>query len=98
MAHVERFTVRLGDRGRLVLPAELRRRAGLREGQELVLILADGVVRLASRQELAKLGRGMFAHTAEGRDLVGELIRERQAEARSEREGDRMDPRSSTAT
>ncbi len=84
MAHAETYTVRLGERGRLVLPAELRRRAGLRQGQELVLIYAGGVVRLATRRELARSGRGMFSHAGRGRDLVSELIRERREEARRE--------------
>lgn len=84
MAHADRFSVRLGDRGRLVLPAELRERAGLREGQELLLIYSDGVIRLATREELARAGRGMFVEAAEGRDLVSELIRERRDEARGE--------------
>ena len=39
------FSVTMGDRGRLVIPAELRERAGLREGSTLVLIeTATGVV------------------------------------------------------
>ena len=84
MAHTNTYTVRLGERGRLVLPAELRRRAGLREGQELVLIYADGVVRLATRRDLARAGRGMFSQAGRGRDLVAELIRERREEARGE--------------
>ncbi|HEX9124667.1 MAG TPA: AbrB/MazE/SpoVT family DNA-binding domain-containing protein [Actinomycetota bacterium] len=84
MTHTATYTVRLGDRGRLVLPAELRRRAGLRQGQELVLIYAHGVVRLATREELARAGRGMFSHAGAGRDLVAELIHERREEARKE--------------
>ena len=81
MSHTETYTVRLGDRGRLVLPAELRRRAGLREGQELVLSYGGGIVRMATREDLAKAGRGMFASAAKGRDLVAELIAERRTEA-----------------
>jgi AbrB family looped-hinge helix DNA binding protein len=84
VTHIATYPVRLGDRGRLVLPAELRRRAGLREGQELVLVYAGGVIRLASREELARVGRGMFAGAAPGRDLVTELLEERRAEARTE--------------
>jgi AbrB family looped-hinge helix DNA binding protein len=86
MAHTEiqTYSVRLGDRGRLVLPAELRRRAGLREGQELVLIYANGVVHLATRQELTRAARGMFSGVGRGRDLVAELIAERREEARRE--------------
>lgn len=84
MAHKEQYVVRLGERGRLVLPAELRRRAGLREGELLVAVYRDGVLRLASRRELARAGRGMFAHVGPGRDLIGELLAERQEEARRE--------------
>lgn len=79
----ETYSVRLGERGRLVLPAELRRRAGLREGEELLLIYADGVLRLATRAELAKAGRGMFSDLTPDRDLVAELIRQRRDDASS---------------
>ena len=92
MAHAETYTVRLGDRGRLVLPSELRRRAGLREGQELVLIYADGVVRLATRRELARSGRGMFSEVADGRDLVAELIAERREESGGDAKRERSTP------
>ncbi|MGH2691109.1 MAG: AbrB/MazE/SpoVT family DNA-binding domain-containing protein [Actinomycetota bacterium] len=87
MAHKDQYVVRLGDRGRLVLPAELRRLAGLREGEELVAVYRDGVLRLASRRELARAGRGMFAHVGSGRDLIGELLAERRQEARRENGG-----------
>ena len=93
MTHTETYTVRLGERGRLVLPAQLRRRAGLREGQELVLIYADGVMRLATRGELARSGRGMFSHAGQGRDLISELIEERREEARREAAGRRTSGR-----
>jgi AbrB family looped-hinge helix DNA binding protein len=75
------YRVHLGERGRIVLPAELRRRAGLREGDDLVLIYSDGVIRLASRRELAAAGRGAFRSVGKGRDLVGELLKERREEA-----------------
>lgn len=83
MAHLT-YTVRLGDRGRLVLPAELRRRAELREGEELLLIYDGGIVHLSSRRGLARAGRGMFAGVAAERDLVGELLAERREEVRRE--------------
>lgn len=67
-----------------MLPAELRRRAGLRKGQELVLIREDGILRLATKKDLARAGRGMFADAAPGRDLVAELLAERREEGRRE--------------
>ena len=75
------FDVRLGERGRVVLPAELRRRAGLHEGDELVLVYSDGVIRIATRAELAAAGRGAFASAGQARDLVGELLADRRREA-----------------
>jgi bifunctional DNA-binding transcriptional regulator/antitoxin component of YhaV-PrlF toxin-antitoxin module len=85
MAHKnEVYTIRLGDRGRLVLPAKLRRLAGLQEGEELVALYERGALRLVSRKELARSGRGMFAALAPERDLVKELLRERREEARRE--------------
>lgn len=79
----------MGDRGRLVLPAQLRREAGLRQGDELLVVHEDGVVRLVSRRRLAGAGRGMFAAAAEGRDLISELLGERREEALREDEAGR---------
>jgi bifunctional DNA-binding transcriptional regulator/antitoxin component of YhaV-PrlF toxin-antitoxin module len=69
----------LGDRGRLVLPAELRHAARLEEGDLLSATLEADGVRLTSRPQAARVGRGMFAHLAPERDLVAEFIAERRA-------------------
>ncbi len=70
--------------GPAVIPAELRRLAGFHEGEELVAAYGSGVLRLVSRRELARAGRGMFADLAPGRDLIGELLSERRDETRRE--------------
>jgi AbrB family looped-hinge helix DNA binding protein len=76
------YRVVVGDRGRVVLPAELRARAGLSEGTPLALIeTADGVVML-TRAQLRKRVRDDLA----GLDLVGELLADRRADARVEDE------------
>lgn len=47
------YALRIGDRGRLVLPAALRRATGFREGEELIATVEDdGRVVLASRDRL----------------------------------------------
>ena len=93
MAHPEgeppqdRYSVELGDRGRIVIPAEVRRRLGLKEGDKIALTVEpDGEIRLLSFREVARRARGMFAHIAPGRSLVDELIAERREEARMEEE------------
>lgn len=82
MAHTERYSVALGERGRLVLPAPLRRRLDLHPGDRLIVSVdADGEVRLASSRELARRLEGMYRDLAPGRSFADELIAERRAEA-----------------
>ena len=74
------FAVTMGDRGRLVVPAELRNRQGWRQGDALLFIEApDGVV-LMTREQAKVLIRRQLA----GRSLVEELMAERRAAAARE--------------
>lgn len=70
----------MGDRGRLVIPAELRSQIGLTEGMPIVLIATPGGVLLVSRDQLKSLVRADLA----GFDLVGELIADRRRQAAAE--------------
>jgi AbrB family looped-hinge helix DNA binding protein len=74
------YQVTMGDRGRLVIPAELRAVAGLTEGTPIVLIAAPGGLLLVTQDELRSLVRADLA----GLDLVGELLAERRAQAAAE--------------
>lgn len=78
------YAIRLGDRGRLVLPAEVRRALELEPGDELVARLDGDGVRLVSRRSLARELRGTLRQIAPDRDLVAELLAERHAEAETE--------------
>lgn len=82
--------VRLGARGRLVLPQATREALDLHEGDDVfVLTDPDGTVRLTSRRQMARRMRGMFKDRFPGRSAVDELIAERRAEARREDEEQR---------
>ena len=70
----------MGDRGRLVIPADLRERAGLAEGTRLVLLETPKGLVLLTRSQLQELVRADLA----GLNLVGELLAGRQAEAAAE--------------
>ena len=70
----------MGDRGRLVIPADLRERAGLTEGTALILFETPTGLVLLTRPQLQELVRADLA----GLDLVGELLAERRAEATAE--------------
>ena len=71
------YTVVMGDRGRLVVPAELRERLHLEAGSTLILLDTPGGIILATREQLMKLVR----EDLQGLDLVGELIAERRRQA-----------------
>ena len=73
-------TVVVGDRGRIVVPAEVRDEAGLVAGTALVLLATpEGLVLLTREQLLARV-RGEL----EGVDLVAELLAERRQAAEQE--------------
>jgi AbrB family looped-hinge helix DNA binding protein len=68
--------------GRIVLPVEYRRALGLEAGDEVVLVLREGEVRvLTPRQALAN-AREILDTYLEGADPVADLLRERRRESR----------------
>jgi AbrB family looped-hinge helix DNA binding protein len=70
----------VGDRGRVVVPAEVRERAGLSEGTRLVLIETPNGLIFLTREQLKARVRAELA----GLDLVNELLAERRAQADAE--------------
>lgn len=74
------YSVTMGDRGRLVVPAELRERLDLSAGTPLVLVDTPHGVVMTTRKQLKDLVRADLA----GRDLVRELLDERRAAAERE--------------
>ena len=74
------YAVIVGDRGRIVVPAEVRERAGLAEGTPLVLLeSSDGLV-LLTREQL----RARVRSELHGLDLVGDLLADRRQAAERE--------------
>jgi AbrB family looped-hinge helix DNA binding protein len=70
----------MGDRGRLVVPADVRQRAGLTEGTPLVLLETPNGLVLLTRQQLLARVRDEVA----GADLVGDLLADRREAAEAE--------------
>lgn len=85
MNHTERQIV-VGDRGRVVLPADVRAALGLEAGSRMLLSTEpDGSLRLRPYRSVADQGRGMLAALApSGESMVGELLAERRREAARE--------------
>lgn len=82
---LSQFTVEIGARGRLVLPAQVRRYLGIEEGDELILTVDDArMIRLCSRKHLASKLRGIYKDLSSKRSMVDELIADRRQEGESE--------------
>lgn len=73
-------TVTMGDRGRLVVPVEVRERAGLVEGTPLVLLESPAGIVLLTREQLRDRVREELA----GLDLVTELLADRRRASAAE--------------
>ena len=79
----ETYTLPLGERGRVVLPAPVRKRLKLSPGDRLVLIVdGDGEMRLVSLSRQIDKCMGMFADKQPHRIASEELMAERREEAR----------------
>jgi len=74
------FQLVMGDRGRLVVPAELRNRWGLEAGSTLLLVETPEALVLATREQVKRLVRRQL----DGRSLVEELISDRRAAAEAD--------------
>jgi len=84
------YALTMADRGRLVLPAEVREQLKIKQGDRLTLVLeADGSMRLRTPAAFITRLRGAYRHLAPGRKLADELIAKRRREAVSEDRKDR---------
>jgi AbrB family looped-hinge helix DNA binding protein len=79
------LSVTVAERGRLVLPAEVRERLHIRDGDRLALVVdPDGTIRLQTPDVLARSLLGAYKHLSPGRRAVDELIKDRRREAAME--------------
>jgi AbrB family looped-hinge helix DNA binding protein len=82
---MESIVVSLGKNGRFVIPAAVRRALGIQAGDELVLTMDGGQLRITTRERAIERAQRIVRGRTGGREsLVDELIEERRAEARSE--------------
>jgi len=76
------YMVEVGPKGRIVIPAGLRRELGLEEGSQLAALAERGAVVLLPRSEVKARLRGMLAGVEVS--MADELARARRAEAKAE--------------
>ena len=78
---------KVNENGRILIPAAIREQMGVKTGDDLVLTLEDGVLRVESYQAIIrKIQEEMQQYKKPGVLVSEELIAERREEARRERE------------
>ncbi len=76
------ISTKIAEGGRLVIPAEHRRALGLEIGDEVILRVEGGELRILTRTEAIKRAQEKVRRHVKGsRSLVDELSAERRAEA-----------------
>jgi AbrB family looped-hinge helix DNA binding protein len=86
----KRERVRLGEGGRFVIPAAMREEMGVKPGEELILHVENGELRVRSWfQNLRRVQAELSALKKPGESVVGEFLKERREEQR--RSDERLD-------
>jgi AbrB family looped-hinge helix DNA binding protein len=77
---------RMNQQGRIVIPADCRKAAGLKPGDKLLIeSVGEGELRLYTREQAIRRAQAMVApYLPKGRDLVQEFIDDRRTEAARE--------------
>ena len=78
-------TVVLGESGRIVLPASIRKKHGLKPGDRLTIIDSDRGIRLLSmNMALEEVRASIIAQRGSLKGILDEFLEERHEEARRE--------------
>jgi len=76
---------KLQENGRIVIPASFRNALGIKPGDEVMLTLIDGEIKLTSIRESIRKAQAMLRqYVTKERSLSEELIRERREELKND--------------
>lgn len=79
------FKTQIAKGGRLIVPAKLRKALRIEPGDEVVLRLENGTLRLIPLHQAVNLAQeAVRKYVPEGTSLVDELIQARRAESKHE--------------
>jgi AbrB family looped-hinge helix DNA binding protein len=80
MGHEQK--VRISEGGRIVIPAEFRKQLGVEIGDDLIIRMENGELRLLTKEQaILHAQQLMQQYVKKDRSLAGELIAERRGEA-----------------
>ena len=75
---------KMGDNGRVLIPVEYRKMLGLNPGDELILILEEGEIRLLTPKRAVQRAQNLVQqHIPDGGNMIDRLLKDRRDEADS---------------
>lgn len=75
------YKIKVAEGGRIVIPAECRKALEIEVGDEVIMVLKEGELRICTPSQAVKRAQSRIRqYIPEGRSLSEELIRERRAE------------------
>lgn len=81
LSDADAHNLKMSREGRILIPAHLRRRLGMKPDSELVARVEDGRLVLESKSNILRRLQARFAHLAESVSLADELIADRRRDA-----------------
>jgi AbrB family looped-hinge helix DNA binding protein len=73
---------RMGQNGRVVIPAEMRAALGLNAGDDVLMELQAGEIRLVALRDSVRQAKALFRQAIpDNRSVVADFIADRKAEA-----------------
>ncbi|MBK6639583.1 MAG: AbrB/MazE/SpoVT family DNA-binding domain-containing protein [Rhodocyclaceae bacterium] len=77
--------MKTSEGGRVVIPAEIRRALGIKDGDTVLFEQLDGEARITTREAQLRMAQALVRrYVPEGVSLADELIADRRAEAERE--------------
>ncbi len=75
------YKTKVAEGGRIVIPAECRKALEIEVGDEVIMVLKEGELRIFTPSQAVKRAQNRITqYIPEGRSLSEELIRERRSE------------------
>jgi bifunctional DNA-binding transcriptional regulator/antitoxin component of YhaV-PrlF toxin-antitoxin module len=78
---MDKYTLQIGLKGRVILPVSLRKQANIGEGDKVVCTISrDGIIQMKKLKDAADRCKGLLKDSVSGVSMAEELLDDRRRE------------------